>query len=108
MGKRNLNNRSTWARNLIVKVRRELRLSSVSSGPLLDYALSTPSMWGERYHLDTYYSHLIEDGEQKEQLLNDYKRLMGSGIHNQVVTKYTGPLSHKEIEAIEDITKETK
>ena len=102
---RNIKHMSGWARNLMIKVRNELSngISSNIIGTRLGY---TQPLKGNNWELDQYYKDILDDKERRIIDEEDYRRLMGSGVHNQVATKYTGPLSCEEIEAIEDITKE--
>ena len=108
---------SGWARNLVIKVRNE-----ISRG--CHNVIGT--RWGgstgtSNFHLDQYYRDILNDKEKRIANEEEYRRLMGS-MHEQEKVGggkfalnqknrhgiYTGPLTYEEIEAIEDITKETK
>jgi len=115
---RNIKHMSGWARNLVIKVRNELS-SGISSNVI-------GTRWGggistSNFHLDQYYRDILKDKEQRIIDEETYRRLMGSTHEQKEVGGgkfalneknkhgiYTGPLTYEEIEAIEDITKETK
>ena len=119
---RNIKDMSRWARGLVIKVRNELSsgISSNIIGTRLDY---TSPFKGNNWKLDQYYIDLLNDKERRIDYEEKYSRLMGSAyghgpdssnkkftleFHISTHRKYTGPLTYEEIEAIEDITKETK
>jgi|ETNvirnome_6_100_1030635.scaffolds.fasta_scaffold09740_3 hypothetical protein len=119
---RNIKHMSGWARNLVIKVRNELSsgISSNIIGTRLGY---TQPLKGNNWELDQYYIDLLNDKERRIDYEEKYRRLMGSAyghgpdssskkfaleFHIGIHGKYTGPLTYEEIEAIEDITKETK
>tara|TARA_R100001530_G_scaffold26069_2_gene20985 strand:+ start:288 stop:584 length:297 start_codon:yes stop_codon:yes gene_type:complete len=96
---RNLEDLSPWARNLVVKVRNEIKADnslSISEG-----YTSFSSRDGETFHIDIYHKNMLDWDDFKEDSISEYKRLMGKESRK----KYAGTLSYKEIEAIEDITK---
>ena len=99
---RNLKNLSPWARNLVQKVRAEIKDSS-STG-VFDYSFRSTST---SFYLDIDYIRKIEWREFQEQSLNKYGRLMKySGYSGESrSSKYTGPMTYEEIEKLEDITK---
>ena len=96
---RNLKNLSPWARNLIVKVRREIKAND--STMISEGCVSTISRSGETHLMDIYHKDILDWNDFKEDSIAEYKRLMGKKQDK----KYTGPLSYKQIEEIEDITK---
>jgi len=122
---RNIKDMSGWARNLVIKVRNELssRISSNIIGTSLDYTSPFSGFQGNNWELDQYYIDLLNNKERRIDYEEKYRRLMGSAyghgpdssnkkftleFHISTHRKYTGPLTYEEIEAIEDITKETK
>jgi len=116
---RNINYMSEWARNLVQKVRNEIsRGCHDVIGTRWGGGISTSN-----FHLDQYYRDILNDKERRIDYEEKYRRLMGSAyghgpdssskkfaleFHIGIHGKYTGPLTYEEIEAIEDITKETK
>ena len=94
---RNLKNLSPWARNLVQKVRAEIKRDYSAEG-VFDYSSRSTST---SFYLDADYIRKIEWREFQEQSLNRYDRLMKYSKSS----KYTGPMTYKEIEEIEDITK---
>ena len=96
---RNLKDLSPWARNLIVRVRREIKVND--STMISEGYVSTTSRSGETYYMDIYHKDILDWNDFKEDSIAEYKRLMGKKQDK----KYTGPLSYKQIEEIEDITK---
>ena len=115
---RNIKHMSGWARDLVIEVRNELS-SGISSNVI-------GTRWGgsistSNFHLDQYYRDILKDKEQRIIDEETYRRLMGSTHEQKEVSGgkfalneknkhgiYIGPLTYEEIEAIEDITKETK
>ena len=97
---------SGWARNLVIKVRSEILRGNFTE-------LDLGPRDGNNWELDQHYKDILKDNEEK------YRRLMGSAygygpgssgkkfaleFQTGMYGKYTGPLSHEEIEAIKDIT----
>ena len=114
---RNIKHMSGWARNLVIKVRNE-----ISRGiPIIGAESNLGPRDGHNWELDQHYKDLLKDKEKRITNEEDYRRLMGSTHKQKEVGGckfalneknkhgiYTGPLTYEEIEAIEDITKETK
>ena len=96
---RNLKNLSPWARNLIVKVRREIKAND--STMISEGYVGITSRSGETYHMDIYHKDILDWNDFKVDSIAEYKRLMGKKQDK----KYAGSLSYKQIEEIEDITK---
>ena len=109
---RNIEHMSGWARNLVIKVRSEILRGNFTE-------LDLGPRDGNNWELDQHYKDILRDKERRIDYEEKYRRLMGSaygygpdssgkkfalefqtGMHG----KYTGPLSHEEIEAIKDIT----
>ena len=106
---------SGWARNLVIKVRSEISRGTHISSTELNLGPRD----GQNWELDQHYKNILKDKEQRIINEEDYRRLMGSSHEQKEVSGgkfalneknkhgiYTGPLTYKEIEAIEDITKE--
>ena len=114
---RNIKYMSGWARNLVIKVRNE-----ISRGiPMIGAESNLGPRDGNNWELDQHYKDMLKDKEQRIIDEETYRRLMGSSHEQKEVGGgkfalneknkhgiYTGPLTYEEIEAIEDITKETK
>ena len=114
---RNIKHMSGWARNLIIKVRNEISRSWHDIiGTRWGGGISTSN-----FHLDQYYRDILSDKERRIIDEETYRRLMGSSHEQKEVGGgkfalneknkhgiYTGPLTYEEIEAIKDITRETK
>ena len=109
---------SGWARNLVQKVRSEISkgISIIGSTEL-----NLGPRDGNNWELDQHYKDILNDKERRIIDKETYRRLMGSTHEQKEVSGgkfaldeknkhgiYTGPLTYEEIEAIEDITKETK
>ena len=115
---RNIKHMSAWARNLVIKVRSEIsRGGNFTDSTELNLGPRDGNNWG----LDQHYKNMLKDKEQRIIDEETYRRLMGSTHEQKEVSGgkfalneknkhgiYTGPLTYEEIEAIEDITKETK
>ena len=115
---RNIKHMSGWARNLVIKVRNEI---SRGAQIINSTELNLGPRDGNNWELDQHYKDVLKDKEQRIINEEDYRRLMGSPHEQKQVSGgkfalneknkhgiYTGPLTYEEIEAIEDITKETK
>ena len=114
---RNIKHMSGGARNLVIKVRNEISRGCHNViGTRLGSGTTTSN-----FHLDQYYKDILNDKEKRITNEEEYRRLMGSTHEQKEVGSgkfalnkknkhgiYTGPLTYEEIEAIEDITKETK
>ena len=113
---RNINYMSEWARNLVQKVRSEISKGTSIIGST---ELNLGPRDGNNWELDQHYKDILKDKERRIDYEEKYRRLMGSAygygpgssgkkfaleFQTGMYGKYTGPLSHEEIEAIKDIT----
>ena len=113
--RKDIENMSARARNLVIKVRNEMSRGIQATG---NVKLDLGPRDGQNWELDQHYKDILKAKEKRILNEEEYSRLMGS-THEQGQVGggkfslneknkhgiYTGPLTYDEIEKIEDITK---